>query len=364
MNLLIKIIRSVLNGEKLSVKIDEGLFALAKYHSVATYLYPCMDTAVTDKAVADQVTQIYFTALKRDLIQQTERAAIEEEFEKKQVRHVELKGMVMKGYYPQPHLRTMGDMDYLIAEESFSKARQVLTNAGYTVYGNCEHHLELSKPPIMLIELHRMLIAQDDLGRELFENIIERCKVKQGKEYALEMSDEDFYLHLMLHLIKHYVYGGTGLRSFIDVYLYLKAKPDLDREYLSKAFEQTKYADTVALVERFAIDLFDGNPLDSEEQKMLERVIYSGTYGTMENTSEKELDESGNSAFKIIMRKLFPTVRTMKGWYPILGKGAGILLLPVFYIWHPISRVFKVNSYRRAKQLIKSQKQSEEEENN
>ena len=83
----------------------------------------------------------------------------------------------------------------------------------------------------------------------------------------------------------------------------------------------------------------------------------------MENTSEKELKEAGNSAFKIIMRKLFPTVRTMKGWYPILGKGAGILLLPVFYIWHPISRVFKLNSYRRAKQLIKSQKQTDETQN-
>ncbi|MGN0812680.1 MAG: nucleotidyltransferase family protein [Candidatus Coproplasma sp.] len=361
MNLLIKIIRSVLNGEKLSIKIDEGLFALAKYHSVAAYLYPCMDAAVTDKAVADQVTQVYFTALKRDIIQQTERAAIEEEFEKNQIPFLALKGMVMKSFYPQTHLRTMGDMDYLISPESFNKARQVLLNLGYKTEDNCEHHLGFTKPPIMLIELHRLLITQDEMGRALFEDVLSRCKAKQGKEYALEMSDEDFYLHLMLHLIKHYVYGGTGLRSFIDVYLYLKAKPNLDRSYLSKAFAQTQYADTVALAERFALDLFDGNPLDSEEFKMLERVVYSGTYGTIENTSEKELSQSGNSAFKIIMRKLFPTVRTMKGWYPVLGKGAGILLLPVFYIWHPISRVFKANSYRRTKELIKAKKQTDKE---
>lgn len=362
MNLLIKIIRSVLRGEKLSVKLDKNLLEIAKYHSVTPFLYPCMDVQSTEKPIADEVTQIYFTALKRDLIQQSEREAIEAEFEREQIPHLALKGMVMKSFYPQTHLRTMGDLDYLIPPESFSKARQTVINLGYTIYGNCEHHLELSKPPIMLIELHRILITQDEMGRGLFEDILTRCSPKQGKEYALEMTDEDFYLHLMLHLLKHYVYGGTGLRSFIDVYLYLKSKPNLDREYLSKSFDQTKYADTIALIERFSVDLFDGNPLDEEELKMLERVFYSGTYGTLENTSEKELEESGNSTFKIIMRKLFPTVRTMKGWYPILGKGAGILLLPIFYIWHPISRIFRANSYRRTKELVKSKKKRNKEE--
>ena len=362
MNLLIKIIQSVLRGEKLSVKIDKNLLEIAKYHSVTPFLYSCMDAQSTEKGVADELTQIYFTALKRDLIQQSEMTTIEAEFERQQIPNLALKGMVMKTFYPQTHLRTMGDMDYLIPPESFSKARQTLQNLGYTIYGNCEHHLELSKPPIMLIELHRILITYDDMGRGLFEDVLTRCTAKQGKEYALQMTDEDFYLHLILHLVKHYVYGGTGLRSFIDVYLYLKAKPNLDREYLSKSFDQTVYADTIALIERFSLDLFDGNPLDEEEQKMLERVFYSGTYGTISNTSEKELEESGNSTFKIIMRKLFPTVRTMKGWYPILGKGAGILLLPLFYIWHPISRIFRVNSYRRTKELIKSKKRHSKED--
>lgn len=356
MNLLIKIIRSVLKGEKLSIKVDRQLLEIAKYHAIAPFLYPCMDQAVTEKEVADEVTQIYFTALKRDLIQQTERSAIEAQFEQDQIPHLALKGMVMKSFYPQTHLRTMGDMDYLIPPESFNKARQILLNQGYKIEGNCEHHLELIKPPIMVVELHRILITNDDMGRALLQDVLTRCNAKQGSKYTLEMSDEDFYLHLMLHLLKHYVYGGTGLRSFIDVYLYLKAKPDLDRTYLNSAFSKTAYADTVALVERFAIDLFDGNTLDGQEMEMMQRVFYSGTYGILTNMSEKELEESGNSTFKIVMRKLFPTIRTMKGWYPILTKGVGILLLPFLYVWHPITRVFRLNSYRRTKQLIKTKK--------
>lgn len=358
MNILIKIISSVLKGEKISVQVDSKLLALAKYHTVAPYLYLCMDQSVTDKSIADEVTQIYFTALRRDMIQHAEREAIEEQFEKEQISFLALKGMVMKPYYPQAHLRTMGDMDYLLFAENINKARRLLINLGYKVEGNCEQHLEMVKPPIMVVELHRLLINEDEMGRGLFEDVLYRCKVKQGKAYALEMSDEDFYLHLMLHLIKHYAYGGTGLRSFIDVYIYLKAKPDLDRSYLTKAFATTAYADTIALVERFALDLFDGNPLDSEEKEMFERVMCSGTYGTIANTSVNELNKSGNSTIKIILNKLFPSVRAMKGWYPILGKGIGIVLLPLFYVWHPLSKIFKKHSYRRVKDLIKTKKQN------
>lgn len=362
MNRLVRIIRSVLQGQKLSVKIGESLLSLAQFHSVAPFLYPCMDVQSTDKAVADKVTQIYFTALKRDVIQFNERESLEGQFEQSQIPHLSLKGMVMKSFYPQTHLRTMGDLDYLVPPSHFDKARRIICESGYKIETNCEQHLEFIKPPIMVVELHRLLINDDEMGRGLFENVIERCRVKKGYSYALEMSDEDFYLHLMLHLIKHLVVGGTGLRSFIDVYLYLKAKPDLDRSYIDLAFGSTDYVNTIKLVERFSIDLFDGNPLDGEELALLESVTNSGTYGTITNKSQAELQKTDNSVIKVVFRRLFPTVQAMKGWYPVLGKGAGIILLPFCYVWHVISRVFSRNSYRRINQLVKTKKQNSRNE--
>lgn len=362
MKQLIEIISAVLHGEKLAVRIDEKLLALAEYHTVAPFLYPCMDRESTDKNILNRVTEIYFSALKRDAVQQCERAALEDEFEKSQIPYLPLKGMVMKSLYPQSHLRTMADLDYLVDVSDFDKARRIIADKGYKAQANCEHHVEFEKPPIMVVELHRMLIADDKMGKDLFTDVLSRCKVKQGLSYGLVMSDEDFYLHLMLHLIKHYSSGGTGLRSFIDVYLYLKAKPDLDREYLNNAFAQTDYAQTVALIERFSLDLFDGKPLDEEEMSVLKRVVYSGTYGTMQNLSESELQTAGNSAVKAVLRKMFPAVKTMKVLYPVLAKGAGILLLPVFYVWHIVTRLFNFrHSMSRVRELSRAKKRNLEQ---
>ncbi|MGN0818203.1 MAG: nucleotidyltransferase family protein [Candidatus Coproplasma sp.] len=357
MNRLISIIRAVLHGEKISVKIDEKLLALASYHSLAPFLYPCMDGEQTEKRVFDKVTEIYYTAIKRDVIQSSEREALEADFERANIPYLALKGMVMKSFYPQTHLRTMGDLDYLVEPCNFDSARKIICEHGYKFEGNSEHHLEYVKPPIMVVELHRMLIAKDEMGRGLLEDVVSRCKVKDGA-CRLEMSDEDFYLYLMLHLLKHYVRGGTGLRSFIDIYLYLKSKPDLDREYLNSAFAKTEYSQTISLIERFSCDLFDGNPLDDQEEEMFGRVMQSGTYGTIENMSDAELKKSGNSAIKIIFRRVFPTVKAMKGFYPVLSKGAGIMLLPIFYVWHAITRLFSANSYRRVRELILAKKRN------
>lgn len=358
MQRLISIIQAVLHGQSLKIKIDENLLALATFHSVAQFLYPCMDGEQTEKQIADKVTQIYYTALKRDAVQQVEREGLESEFESAKISYLPLKGMVMKAFYPQSHLRTMGDLDYLVSPTNFDAAKKIILNRGYKDEGNCEHHTEFVKPPIMVVELHRLLITKDDMGRELLQDVLSRCRKSKEFLYKLEMTDEDFYLHLMLHLLKHYLVGGTGLRSFIDIYLYLKAKPNLNREYLNAAFSRTEYAQTVALIEKFSINLFDGNPLSDEEIEVLKRVLSSGTYGTCSNMSQAELETSGNSAFKIILRKLFPSVRAMKGWYPVLAKGAGILLLPVFYVWHVITRIFSSHSYRHAAALFQAKKKN------
>ncbi len=356
---LLSIVRAVLNGENLSVGIDEELLSVAQFHSLAPFLYPCMDRAQTDKEVASRVTGIYFNAVKRDAVQQMERSAVEADLEKENIPYLPLKGMIMKSLYPQPHFRTMGDLDFLVRMGDFKTAKKIIIEHGYKPAINAEHHLEFEKPPIMIIELHKMLIADKGLGREFFKNVLSRCTVVSGTKCRLQMSDEDFYVHLMLHLINHYINGGTGLRSFMDIYLYLKAKPDLNRNYINNAFAQTDYFKTIEFVERFSVDLYSGNPLDKEEQQALERIIKSGTYGIISNKSEEELKNNNNSVTRVVLRKLFPTVQAMKGWYPILGKGAGILLLPLFYCWHVLTRLFKFRkSMARVRALRRTKKQN------
>jgi hypothetical protein len=53
------------------------------------------------------------------------------------------------------------------------------------------------------------------------------------------LEPEDFYIYQMGHLYKHYSKGGSGIRSVLDTYIYLKRYEDiLDRGYLDKEFEK------------------------------------------------------------------------------------------------------------------------------
>lgn len=50
--------------------------------------------------------------------QQHELSVIKSEFEKNGIDYAPIKGSVVREYYPRPELRTMGDADVLIKENS------------------------------------------------------------------------------------------------------------------------------------------------------------------------------------------------------------------------------------------------------
>lgn len=355
MNTLIRAVRAVINGENFKTAIDEKTLALAEFHSLSPFLYPCMDGDATDEKIKEQVTSRHYVAVKRDVIQRAERAEAEAALSKAGIDFLPLKGMIIKSLYPSSYLRTMSDLDYLVNLQDFKKAKKVVEELGYKPELNREHHLEFVKPPIMVLELHRSLIPDVKVGGGALDNVMERCTRSQDNPHALEMSDEDFYLFLMFHLLKHRVNGGTGLRSYLDAYVFLKARPDLDRDYVNAAFAKTAYAEELAFIEKFSLDLFGGNQLDEDQTAALERTMRSGTYGLASTASQNDLNQADNSVLRVILRKLFPSVKVMKGWYPVLNKV--IVLLPVLYVWHVLTRAFNVkNAITRVKALRKAKK--------
>lgn len=54
-----------------------------------------------------------------------------------------LKGVVLKNYYPQADLRTMGDVDILVHEQDLESVHQLLTSLGYVKRPgtNEKHHV-------------------------------------------------------------------------------------------------------------------------------------------------------------------------------------------------------------------------------
>ena len=357
MNQFIKLILSVINQEDLKYPISKSLYDLFSFHSLNVYLYPIMDEKTTNHEIVKKVKSDYYQAIQKDTIQLNELETILNVFEENQIDVLPLKGSVMKFLYPETYYRSMGDIDILVKDKDYKKAKKILEKLNYKakIYG--EQHIEMEKPPFMIVELHHLLVAKKEYGKDIFKNIFKRAILKENKKHVYEMSKEDFYLFMMIHLLKHYLLGGTGLRSFLDVYVYLRKNEVMNLEYIDQQLQHCKYTQEIYFLKDLAVSIFTEKELDNKQQETLNFILTSGTYGLSSTLAQNELKETKNKSSKVILRKMFPTIESMKNRYPILNKV--IILLPFTYIANIFRLMFNFNhSYQRAKELKQIEKEN------
>jgi hypothetical protein len=180
-----------------------------------------------------------------------------------------------------------------------------------------------------------------------FKDIKSRLIKDEGKNYAYHMSDEDFYIFLTAHEYKHYSSCGTGLRSLLDRYVYLRAKGDnLDWDYIHKQLKIIGEDDYECKARSLANKIFGGTELptlSANETKMLEYYLFSGTYGTVENSVKNKINVENQSKFEYVFHRIFPPMSMIKSFYPFFYKYK--ILLPFLWIY----RIFKGIFVSRAK---------------
>ena len=137
-----------------------------------------------------------------------------------------LKGLVVRDLYPKSELRTMGDADILVHEKDLDKVSSILTGLGYVEYNRNEFHIEFCKGN-SYIEVHWTLANENifdeivEFKNELWERAVE---VNIGDSKALSMCDEDLLLYLCIHMAKHFIDGGFGIRPVCDVMLVVEER--------------------------------------------------------------------------------------------------------------------------------------------
>ena len=147
---------------------------------------------------------------------------IERLFGKAEIPYVILKGCASAAFYGDPLLRTMGDVDFLVSESDFDKADSLLRENGF-VADNIKHEYEeaYTKDGIVF-ELHKKVngVPGGKVGEIVdgyFENIFEKTEVVRTV-FAQYSSPSNFHhgLIMLLHVARHMVTGGIGLRHFCD----------------------------------------------------------------------------------------------------------------------------------------------------
>ncbi|MBP5271281.1 MAG: nucleotidyltransferase family protein, partial [Clostridia bacterium] len=207
--------------------LDSGLlFNAAKRHMLTSAVATALESAgIYDRAFEEEKAK----ALRKSVLLEHDREEITAEFEKQGIRHTPLKGTVLQYDYPSFGMRQMSDVDILIDPDRAADARKIMESLGFTtdLYGVSEQDV-YQKPPVSNFELHRELFGdrEERPVREYYADAARLLIPVEGKSCEYRFSDRDFYVYITAHACKHFSNAGTGLRSLLDVYVFLRGHRD------------------------------------------------------------------------------------------------------------------------------------------
>lgn len=324
----------------------DSVYKLASDHSISNMIFYAVEKLKKqpEGPLLSSWAEARDKALVADITQLSELELIKEAFTENNIRFLPLKGSILKWLYPQTDMRTMSDIDILIDEENAEKVKEIMVSLGYTSHNFGADVDDLySKPPYMNIEVHRRLFG--NIGNDfadVFSDPWSMCLPTDKCEK--ELCPEAFLAYIIAHGIKHYNLGGTGIRSFLDVFVYIcKEGPDIEKtiSILEGSGQSELARDFIKLSQVW----FGDEKATDRTDKMTEYILTSGTYGTMENEAENKIKTHGRAGYVLCL--LFPSMEYMKELYPIVRKYP--FLYPVFWVVRLVTRPFKF----RRENLIK-----------
>ena len=313
------------------------LCALAKKHSVTNLLYAAVkgDSGFPASLLFALERELFATA-HQQLLQDQAAERLFATLRKESIPFLPMKGIVMRPLYPTPELRVSCDVDVLYDKRYRRQVDGLMCSLGYTRGASDPNHDEYHAPPCVAIEMHRNLLSDVKTVDRYYANIWERLVVVDGSEYR--MSDEDFYIYQTVHTMKHFIGGGTGIRSVLDTFIYLQKKPMLDRAYLARELDKLRLRPFHEMLERLANVWFGGEDMPKELAPISDYILGSGTYGLATQKAANRAARARGGKVGYAFSRAFPSYHFMAEKYPTLRRVP--LLLPFFWIGRLLRATF------------------------
>lgn len=268
------------------------------------------------------------------------------------IRVLPLKGCLLKEMYPRAEYRQMADLDMLIEIKNAPKAREIMLSLGYkNVQYDNEAHDTYELPPYMNIELHTTMVSSQYDYSKYYSNIWDRAfpvydesGISTGR---YDLSWNDYYIFMIVHLAKHYYTSGTGIRTVMDIFVFLKKHGnDLDETYLKDEFSKLKLTEFRESVEALSMVWFGDGKYTSALEEMEKYIYTSGAYGTFQQKIENKISDLtansqsiGAAKRKYFFKRMFMSYDVMCHSYRVLRKFP--FLLPFCWIHRWFDALFK-----------------------
>jgi hypothetical protein len=149
------------------------------------------------------------------------------------IKHIYLKGMVMADLvYQDIMVRSMSDMDILVADDKIKEAENIAKQLGYRVaipdrseslvemqFG---HHIPPYTKDGVSIELHYGLIDKSEKFQMDDHLVFQRAVEFAGQHLqGLMLKPEDMLMHLILHFFREFVVGMSSISQLNDIRLFI-----------------------------------------------------------------------------------------------------------------------------------------------
>lgn len=240
---------------------------------------------------APRIQLLYQTVVNNNAVY-NDHALLHKLMEKNRIPYVVLKGAASAFYYPDPLLRTMGDVDFLVKPEDMDRAAALLLSEGYTEEGQGGGlHRSFRRGKIHL-ELHRRFAEaiNPEIDRRIgayLAPIIDNAQLVTTGFCTCRIPDPFCHgLVLLLHMQRHMLFEGLGLRHLCDWAVFVNSFREnefaaLFREKL-EAVGLWKYAQAVSLASHLGLGLpyaaFMGDDRATAEE-LLRDILTSGNFG-------------------------------------------------------------------------------------
>ena len=346
------------------------VYAVADRHMLKAVIAMALESAgVKDVRSAQAIAM----AMRRTAILDAEKTALLQRLEAAGIWYMPLKGAVLKDDYPKYGMRQMADYDFLFDADRAEDVKGIMEELGFYIgsYGK-SHHDAYYKKPVCNFEMHRVLFGSlhEERLYNYYFNIKNRLLKDEGNNYGYHFSPEDFYLYITAHEYKHFIKSGTGLRSLLDSYVFLKKYDSgLNWNYIRQESEKLGFSAFENKNRNLAVHLFSGKllsaetltkealteetltketltkeslteatlkaeSLSAEEKEMLGYMFFSGTHGTFENYVNNSVERNGGGVagkLRYLQKRLFLPMDVIKVAYPVVYEHK--LLLPLFVVW-------------------------------
>lgn len=330
-----------------------------------------------------------FNVIKRQILinvrQGQALSALLEAFKAENIECSLLKGRALAALYALPESRSSCDTDLLISRDDEQRAYEICRILRYDVTPRnyFSHHGTCSSPDTGDIELHcdlffdlveKTLFSDGDISSYMTD---EPLYVRIGDTDCKTLGVTDHLIFITLHMIHHFIRGGTSLRQLCDILLYLrKYKTDIDmqrylglldklgyrgiynavcgcgvRYYFFTSDELPKYEDPGdAIAEAFMTDIEEGGWIGKSREDDDGTVFRY--YGSLRRASDSDDYEKYLLKYQLkrAFLSLFPSRERMAARIPAAKK---TYLLPYAWVcW--LSYGMKVRSEGKLSSKVKS----------